>query len=75
MRSRNFLKVVDKSVIHRCTAERADKWHGLHGKLLGNDNAETGCDLRYEPHQHRAAFGHNAAINNEARRFSNRFGE
>jgi len=29
-RPRNFLKVVDESVIHRCAAERADNRHGLH---------------------------------------------
>jgi hypothetical protein len=56
------------------TAERADNWHGLRRKLLGDNNAETGCDLRYEPHQQRAAFGNHATINNEARRFGNRFG-
>ena len=46
MRSRNFLKVVDESVIHRCAAERADNRHGLRRELLGDHDAETGSDLR-----------------------------
>jgi hypothetical protein len=47
MRSRNLLKVVDERIVHRRTADRADHWHSLRGELLGNNDAETGGDLRY----------------------------
>ena len=45
MRSRNLLKVVDENKVDRCTAERADNWHGLRRKLLGDNDAKTRCDL------------------------------
>jgi hypothetical protein len=72
MLSRNLLKVINERIVHRRTAKRANNWHGLRRKLLGDNDAETGCDLRDYPHQHWAAFGQNAAINDEARRLSNR---
>src|SRR5271170_116611 len=47
MGSRNLLKVVDECVVDRRTAERADNRHSLRRKLLANNDAETGSDLRY----------------------------
>ncbi len=47
MVSHNLLKVVDEYVVDRRTAERADNWDGLRRELLGNNDAETGSDLRY----------------------------
>ena len=44
-------------------------------KLLGDNDAKTGGNLRYWPHQHWSPLGAYAAINNGARRFSDRFGE
>ena len=47
MGSRNLLKVVDEYVFDRRTAERVDNWDSLRRELLGNNDAETGSDLRY----------------------------
>jgi hypothetical protein len=33
MRSRNFLKMVNKRAVNGCTAQRADDGHGLRRKL------------------------------------------
>jgi hypothetical protein len=41
------LKVVDEYVVDGRTAERADNWDSLRRELLGNNDAETGSDLRY----------------------------
>ena len=75
MRSRHLLKVVDERVVHRCTAERANKRHGLRRQLLRHNNAEAGCDLCDRSHQHRHAFRQDAAINDKASSLSNRLGE
>jgi hypothetical protein len=66
MRSRHLLKVVDERVVHRRTAERANKRHGLRRQLLRHNNAEAGCDLCNKSHQHRRAFRQDAAINEGA---------
>jgi hypothetical protein len=55
MRPRNLLKMVYEGIIHRRTAERADNWHSLRRKFLRDNDAETVCDLRYEPHQYRSS--------------------
>ena len=72
MRSRNFLKMIDKRVVNGRTAQRADNWHGSRRKLLGDNDAETGwiCAM-----SRTARASHDATINNEARRFGNRFGQ
>jgi hypothetical protein len=75
VRPRHLLEVIDKYVVHRRTAERADNRHRLPGELMRDHHAESGCDLRNEPDQDRRAFCEHAAFGDEARSLPDRFGE
>ena len=68
MRPRNLLEVVDERVVHRRTAQCANNWHSLRSKLLRDNDAEAGGDLRDEPHHDRGAFGKHARVRLPGRR-------
>ena len=69
------LEVVDKCIVDRSTAEGADDWDGLGGRLLGNDQPEPRGNLSDQPNEDWAAFLNDPSLSDEPRCFGDRLRE